>query len=57
MIFFTSWKTSLTGILSGVAGVLVLTNVIPIGTGVIALTVGQTLIGLFAKDSDTTGKQ
>jgi hypothetical protein len=54
MNFFTSWKTSLSGLAGGLAGVLVLTNVIPIGTGVAALAVAQTLIGIFAKDGEAS---
>ena len=50
MNFFSSWKTSLSGLAGGLAGVLVLTNIIPIGTGVAALAVANTLIGIFAKD-------
>lgn len=52
---FASWKTSLTGIASGLIGVLVLTNIIPVATGVVAHTVATTLIGVLAKDSTNNG--
>jgi hypothetical protein len=48
--FFTSWKSSLTGIAGGIAGVLVLTSVIPVGTGVAALAIVQVLIGALVKE-------
>lgn len=47
---FTSWKSTLSGLSGGIAGLLVLTNIIPIGTGVAALGVCQLLIGAFVNE-------
>ena len=48
--FFTSWKSSLSGIAGGIAGILVLTNIVPVTTGVAAMGVVQLLIGAFVKE-------
>ena len=51
-----SWKTTASGILSGIGGLLVLVpqTTIP---GVILCVIGNVLTGIFARDNDKTSQQ
>lgn len=59
---FTSWRSTLTGLSSGIVGILFLTDVISGGAATIALSITSTVLGLVVPDEkkvmdDLNGKK
>lgn len=47
---FTSWRSSLSGLTSGLVGVLFLTDLITGGVAITALSITQAIIGIVVPD-------
>lgn len=50
-----NWKTTVTGVLTAVVGLLTFYAVIPAEAGALFITLGITIFSLFSKDNDVSG--